>query len=231
MDYINQYILENHPLLADSALAKLDSDGYVSLSLYYGAAAAGVKRFSNETSWSYRNGYLNFTSLKIVTLDGDGEILKISEVFTIKETSGAIAIKYHYKDNIVEVTYPPDTMALALFGTLLFVGIIPVVGQVILSVVAKTLVALPFRVKPFWLVPIIALVSQIMATFTAPFIFVSLPYMEAAVAAVALFVSVAEYLVYRVTTARPKGVKLVVFVLVANLASIFVIFIVMSGLF
>lgn len=215
----NPAVYQKYPGLGNSILAGVDSDGYVSYSLYYQEA--------NFTSpWESGNQYEYYasfagaqtrelSSMKIVTLDKSGHVLKITEKISVAanifEQIDTPGVFYDYANNTVETRFIHDDIGYVAFK-ILFIGIL----VFLLSLLIQVLLALVFRTKMVGKVTVVNLCVQGLMAFVIPFISLWIPF-AITVPVAALLFSVAEYRIYVRKSCNPAKKKITVFIVVANL--------------
>jgi len=145
---------------ADSEIALYNQDGYMSLSFHYQDLQNANMEISSP--WFYLNDSgLSMDkvspTIKAVILDKDGNILQISEAVstTPGKSEFAYTLTYDASQNSATIKFEEYSKNPYL---LLYLSI-PI--RAVLAVGIGTLFAIPFKMRPIWIVSVVNLVMQI----------------------------------------------------------------------
>jgi hypothetical protein len=237
----NPAVVTKYPALKDSPLVGLDSNGYVSYSLYY------YRDYSYDYDTVYtlpisRNegnrfsGYpdADIHSIKIALLEGSGEILRISDVIPLIPDShlSSVASIVHYdsQSDTAKVHFPIDISSEYYSWGMIELFFIALV-RILFSTGIEILIALPFKIKPIWVILVVNLFTQVIISIGIPMLSIQASYFIA-VMVFEVFVYVTEFLAYMKFTREPKWRKVLLYTVVSNTSSLVLgLFMNSTGLF
>jgi len=206
-----------------SQIVSYNTDSFQSFTFHFAESASDI--IIDESAGGIKFGYQNdqfqklldeYPIVKIVLLDSDGKIVKISDSVNInpKKTGFFMGrITYDAANNIVDAPYYNSPFAFLFY---IFTGISVLVRMCISSSV-ETLIAIPFKLKPLRKVFAINIITQ---AFLVVFMsFCKLPYMWSLLIAEAV-VYFAEFKILGFFYKDISTRKLVLFVIAANTISL-----------
>lgn len=157
-------------IAADSGIVRYEQDGYVSFTFHFRDAVADIvpdgdithsakAAFVHETVWEASQFTLlkeTYKGVRVALLDREGRVLQTAPATTIRGSYGA-TLYYDAKTNGItdqsrQNPYHHRIWLLTLLGGALL--------RIVFSVGAETLIALPFRMRPLWKVPLVNLFTQ-----------------------------------------------------------------------
>jgi len=222
-----------YPSLKDSEISTYEQDGYRSYTFHFLDANADM--MLSGTDYTETSGFAAFaeehydsfieqyTKIKVVLLDENGNILDISPTIDIsdqKQNTFWGSITYDASEETVDISYydsPYTVLSLLYFLIIPFGILIWILFRIIFSVGAEVLIAIPFKVKPLWKVMIVNLATQIF--LTAGMRICTFDY-ALEVAVFEVLVVVIEFFAFRLLMKNISVKRLALFVLVANLITL-----------
>jgi hypothetical protein len=223
-----------------SAIAQYNVDGFMSYTFHFlGAMSENtlVKEEGSPDSYysefaGYRDpdGSLEFNAfdrlqadypiLKLALIDSMGTIIKVSDKVSIATRRGYLSgpIYYHIAANSVEVNIIPGFLdnilyLLKFLIMILFAGIF----RFAFSTVIETLIAIPFKLKPYRKIVIVNLITQTILTIAMALSGYS--YLVTLIA-IEAFVYVAEFISYSILYKQFSKIRILFYTVVANTVSL-----------
>lgn len=201
--------------VSDNTLVKKESsDG----SAFYDAEFA--KYYITDTGFSstalsrLRNGYSN---MKLVLLDAQGGIIQISDRFDIGSSSHSTrgGVIYHAETNTIEVNEYVGSFVrfLQSIMTLLLIALF----RFIFSIGTETLIAAAFKLKPYWKIVTVNLITQLILTIAMAFS--SYDYWITVIA-LEVFVYLSEFAIYSMLYKNFSKTRILLYTVIANTASL-----------
>lgn len=223
-----------------SAIAQYNVDGYKSYTFHFLGAESKNELIQNENNpdiyysefakdstadgsivnTAFNKLQTDYPILKIALIDSTGGIIKISDEFNIVPKRGFFTrhIYYHVATNSLEVSYYTgffDDIFYSLKFTIfaLFAGIF----RIAFSTGIETLIAIPFKLKPYRKIVIVNLITQIILT-TA----MALSGFNYLITLIALeaFVYIAEFISYSFLYKQISKVRILIYTVAANTVSL-----------
>jgi len=211
----------------DSAIASYNENGYMSLTFHYKNLEYADNKILSP-SFEIKDSDLSIDqispTIKAVILDENGNILQISEaISTAPETTDAYAYQLTYDAagniatlqffqsdessssslNLLKLLYPNQLLIFLLF----------VIIRLALSVGIETLIAIPFKMRPLWKVPVVNSVTQLILIV---FVLCSgISYITALIIG-EIFVYIAEFVAYIYLYKSIPKWKIAIYTVVAN---------------
>ena len=216
IDIPNPEFFMRYPGLKNSDIINLEIDGYVSYSLYFKDAISN-NIAEGRDYFKFAEGHLKkIKTFKIVTLDANGKILKISDTVSLKPKKGFYLaqppVVYSYINNSCEINFIEgySYKALILLMSLL---------RICLSIFIETMIAIPFLIRPIRMIILTNLITQVFISIGLPIVSIFFPYAICLVVFEILIVFI-EYFTYIKFAHEPKKVKVFVYTLTANAVSL-----------
>lgn len=217
-----------------SEIATYNENGFTSYTFHFSGAvsenllkyvtgAGHVAKFayytedSNDSFFSTLNELERYSPiLKLALLDEEGEILEISDEFNIVPDKGYFLgyIQYSPANDSITVSVHTNTFS-HIFDGIGFILALLIAGfmRITFSIIAETLIAIPFRLKPYYRIIITNLVTQIILTLA--FALSGFNYLIILII-IEVLVYIAEFIVYTILFKEVSKLKLLVYTIVAN---------------
>lgn len=211
LDTLNQKVIDDYPDLKNSKLIGLESDGYVSYTLYFDNAYSDLVIRADHDEHDYAGGQLKLiNTLKIAALNDKGELLKISDAISITpdyfHRSGVPTIIYDYSDNSTHISFEKIGFSDVLIGVLAL--LIVVIFADLIMILVKLLAALLFKLKQILQVVVIYnVIAQPLVIIIVPLLTVLLPFFHAFILS-AMVALVAEFIIMTKNEVSKKVIQL-----------------------
>lgn len=231
---------ENLDLDEKSEIAQYNVDGYMSYTFhFFGAVSENTlikgkssldSYYSEFASYSYEDGSIDFTAfeklqkgypvVKLALIDSTGAIIKVSDKVSIIPERGFFTgyIYYHVATNSLEVSNYTGLLndvfySFKILIMFLFAGIL----RIAFSTGIETLIALPFKLKPYRKIVIVNLITQIILTIAMTLS--GFNYLITLIALEAI-VYVAEFISYTFLYKKFSKIKILLYTVAANTVSL-----------
>jgi hypothetical protein len=223
----------DNAISADAGIVAYNEDGYMSLSFH----RLGMQAFMTKSNPEYKDFRVLFimpqsmqtidditSSLKVALLDGDANVIHVSDAIDVSAPSGQYArtVFYDVETLSAEVEFvglPPyggGEGGAATLGLLALVLLL-LVGRVALSIGSETLIAITLHIKPVYKVVLVNIATQIaLIAFMGLSGMTYVASMAIGEAAVYIVEGVAFCLLYR----DIKPAKVIAYTVVANTVSL-----------
>lgn len=223
-----------------SEIAQYNVDGYMSYTFHFFGAAAENKLIEDEnrigayyaefaTHLKLGNNYdysaydklkTGYPILKLVLIDSTGDIIKISNEFSIVPERAYFTggIYYHVNSDLLEVSnytgLLDDTFhSLGFLIMVLFAGIF----RIAFSTGIETLIALPFKLKPYRKIVVVNLITQMLLTIAMA---LSGSNYLIGIIILEFFVYLAEFISYLFLYKQFSIMKILIYTVIANTVSL-----------
>jgi hypothetical protein len=212
-------------------IVTFDEDGFTSYTFHFRGAVSDnllshetgegyIARFAYDTEERYDSMYSALNTLerispvlKLALFDAEGQILEISDEFCIVPDQGYFLgyVNYSPADDSIHVSVYRNVL-IDMMDFLLFVLIAGFL-RILFSVAAETLIAVPFKLKPYRRIVVTNLITQIILTIA--FAMSGFHYLITLIA-VEAFVYIAEFIVYMILYKDVSRLKILMYTITAN---------------
>ena len=209
---------QQNAISADSQIALYNEDGYMSLSFHYKKLEyADMEIIYPYFRMDYYNQSIDKVSqtIKVALLDRNGNILQISDaISTTPETTDEFAYMLTYNADETAPTLQFSHYYKGSSHPFYFFLLLPIaLLRMALSIGAETLVAIPFKMRPLWKVPVVNTATQIILIIFM--MFSGIPYLTALIIG-EVFVYISEFIVYIVLYKSIPKWKIAAYTITAN---------------
>lgn len=213
-DGFTSYTFHFSGAVSENLLKYETGAGYVAIFAYY-------TEDSNDSFFSALNELERYSPiLKLALLDEEGEILEISDEFSIVPDKGYFLgyIQYSPSNDSITVSVHKNTFS-HIFDGIGFILALLIAGfmRITFSIIAETLIAVPFRLKPYYRIIITNLVTQIILTLS--FALSGFNYLITLIIIEAL-VYIAEFIAYTILFKEVSRLRILVYTIIANTVSL-----------
>lgn len=215
---------------SSAQIVTYNQDGYMSLSFHYKNVDSlrSVQRedLSIEKHIILNNGYKPIStitnSIKIALLDKDGNVLKVSDAVSIMpkdNTTYPRSVNYNAAGETPKITfaqyYSGYNNNYSIVISTLF--ILAFLARMLISTSIETLIAVPFKIKPFWKIVVVNIVTQLLLLLLLAF--GGLSYINAVIIG-EILVYISEFAAYIFLYKNISKRRLALYTIVANSASL-----------